>query len=576
MALAMVLLLVLLMGSMAAAAAMISSSSWVMSNYKDRQGTLAAVADAGVEEGRARVNGNIALYPNSGYTTLENGVTVTDASGNTIPGVRRWTYVGPIGMTTGQYGVFGSVVSVAEAGNGDRVIRRLEIIQESFAKYGYFTNFEGNIVFGVGDQLFGPVHSNDTIEVHSTGATFHGPVTSARIIVNPGNGDFRAGYTENVLPIAFPTTAAFANLRTLAAGGNTAFIADSTTGTAGQAAMRFEFINIDLNADGDAMDADEGFMRVYRHPGSPPNVHWVTGDTLANMSVSGNCGDYHGADFVPNIDHPFGGHNWQSAMNSATRRCFPGGDDRIWDGVFVAGPDLAGGSYIAWPGTPLPSNPALNARADKNYLFPLSRAFNPNFKGVVFVNGKVAISGTLRGRITLAATKGIIVIDDVKYATDPSTQQCKDILGLFSGTDVTMADNAINPSARMYASSSGAVYRTYDDTPEEYLHAVVLALDNFLAENHNQGSQTAQPCGSSSAGRGCLYLSGGVIQANRGAVGTAAGYGYVKRYAYDPCAFSDPPPYFPTTGRFARSRLLEIDPTGFDIAALFDFLTPDS
>ncbi|MGH7471763.1 MAG: hypothetical protein ACRENP_27750, partial [Longimicrobiales bacterium] len=339
---------------------------------------------------------------------------------------------------------------------------------------------------------------------------------------------------------------------------------------------RFEFINIDLNADGDATDNDEGFMRVYRHAGTPPNVHWVTGDTLNNMAVSGNCGDFHGADFVPNIDHPFGGHDWRVAMDAATRRCFPGGDDRIWDGVFIPGPDLAGGRYVLWPGTPLPSNPALNARTDKLYLFPVTRALNPNFKGVIFVNGKIAISGTLRGRITLAATKGIIIIDDLRYASDPSTQQCKDILGLFSGVDVTIADNAINPSARMYPSASGAVYRTYDDTPEEYLHAVVLALDNFLAENHNTGSTSAQACGASAAGRGCLYLAGGVIQANRGAVGTAGGFGYVKRYSYDPCAFSDPPPYFPTTGHFARSRLLEIDPTGFDISALFDFLTPDS
>lgn len=567
MALAMVLLLVLLMGSIAAAAATISSNSWVMTQYKERQGTLSAVADAGVEEGRARVNGDRTIYPESLFTTLENGVRVTNAAGDTIRGVRRWTYVGPIGMTTGQYGVFGSVVSVAQADNGDRVVRRLEIIQESFAKYGYFTNNEGNIVFGVGDQLFGPVHSNDTITVHSTGATFHGHVTTAGIVVGIPFGDFRAGYTDSALVIPFPVTADLTRLRGYATTGSMAFTADSTTGTVGQAALRFEFMNIDLNLDGDAIDLDEGFMRVYRATGSPPNVHWVTGDTLANMANSRNCGDYHGTDFVAAINHPFGGQTWQQALDHATRRCFPGGDDRIWDGVFTATDAL--GAYVAWGGA---VDPRLASRADKNYLHPITRALNPNFKGVIFVNGKVAISGTVRGRVTLAATKGIIVIDDVRYATDPATQTCKDVLGLFSGLDVTVADNAINPPVQY----SGGTYRTYDDTPEEYLHAVVLALDNFLAENHNTGSQTAQPCGAGSAGRGCLYLSGGIIQANRGAVGTAAGYGYVKRYAYDPCAFTDPPPYFPTTGHFARSRLLEIDPTGFSITALFDLLTPDS
>ena len=518
----------------------------------------------------ARVNGDRQLYPDSNWTVLENGVRVTNAAGDTIRAVRRWTYVGPIGMTTGQYGVFGSVVSVAQADNGDQVIRRLEIIQESFSKYAYFTNNEGTVVFGVGDQLFGPVHSNDTITIHSTGATFHGSVTTAGVVVDSTYGDFRAGFTEHALRIPMPRTTDLGRLRTLATAGSMRFIADSTTGTAGQAALRFEFMNVDLNSDGDATDADEGFMRVYRST----NMHWVTGDTLNNMANSRNCGDYHGSpatDFRSAAEHPFGGQTWQQSLDHATRRCFLGGDDRIWDGVFVAGPDAMGGSYVAWGGTVDPRLVTLG-RPDRNYLHPVTRALNANFKGVIFVDGKVAISGTLRGRITLAATREIIIVNDMRYSVDPSTQQCKDILGLFAGRDVVIADNAINPPVRY----NGGSYRTYDDSPEEYLHGVVLALDNFLAEAHNTGSQTAQPCETSSAGRGCLYLTGGVIQANRGAVGTAGGFGYVKRYSYDPCAFSDPPPYFPTTGRFARSRLLEIDPTGFTIANLFDLLTPDS
>ena len=127
-------------------------------------------------------------------------------------------------------------------------------VEESFAKYGYFTNFEGNIVFGVGDQLFGPVHSNDTITVHSTGATFHGMVTTAGIVVDPGYGDFRVGYEDSGRAIPFPATADLNKLKGYAQTGSMAFTADSTTGTAGQAALRFEFMNIDLNGDGDTGD----------------------------------------------------------------------------------------------------------------------------------------------------------------------------------------------------------------------------------------------------------------------------------------------------------------------------------
>jgi hypothetical protein len=52
------------------------------------------------------------------------------------------------------------------------------------------------------------------------------------------------------------------------------------------------------------------------------------------------------------------------------------------------------------------------------------------------------------------------------------------------------------------------------------------------------------------------------------------GAGNVKRYAYDQCAATDPPPYFPTTGIFARWRFYEVNPVAFDVTALYQSLTP--
>jgi hypothetical protein len=213
----------------------------------------------------------------------------------------------------------------------------------------------------------------------------------------------------------------------------------------------------------------------------------------------------------------------------------------------------------------------LAARADRQYLFPLSRALNPNLRGVIHVTGKVVISGELRGRITLAATDNIIIGDDLRYSVDPAMLACTDILGLFSGTDVIIAENGLNTPSQ--PTLAGA-YFTWDDTSDEFLHSVVLALDNFTVMNHAQGSINAEPCLGTNWGRGCLFLSGGVIQNTRGPVGTGGGTGYLKRYTYDPCAATDPPPYFPTTGRFARTRVFEVDPTGFDIDAYFTSLIP--
>ena len=43
-------------------------------------------------------------------------------------------------------------------------------------------------------------------------------------------------------------------------------------------------------------------------------------------------------------------------------------------------------------------------------------------------------------------------------------------------------------------------------------------------------------------------------------MGQTNGYGYIKRYSYDRCAVVNPPPYFPTTGRFQDNRYYELDP----------------
>ena len=50
---------------------------------------------------------------------------------------------------------------------------------------------------------------------------------------------------------------------------------------------------------------------------------------------------------------------------------------------------------------------------------------------------------------------------------------------------------------------------------------------------------------------------------------SGGGSGYAKRYQYDPCGATDPPPYYPTTGVFVKNRYYEMDPTRFSVAAWF-------
>jgi hypothetical protein len=563
-----VMLVTLVVAVLVTGAAIVGSTHMISNRYYDRQDQLDAVSLAGLELGRATVNGDPSIYPDSSYVVLENGVSVDGADGNPIPGVRRWVYAGPTGSLSGQYGVFGSIVSVTRDNGGGVAIRRSQVFQESFAKYAYFTDIEPSYIsFGGGDQLWGPVHTNSDLKIYSSGATFHDDVTTAEEVVGEQYGTFDRGYTEHVARIEMPQTTELTFLEAQAAAGGTSFSTSSPAGT-GEAYMRIEFIAIDLDGDGSANGENEGFFRVYRST----DQRWVSGDVpTSGMRYSRQCGHYHpDGTWISAADHPSTGpDSYVASLTNVRRRCFLGGADSIWGG-FVANDPY--GEWVQRPGTP---DTLLSGRADAQYLHPLSRSMNPDFKGVIHVDGNVVISGVVRGRVTLASTDEIIIGDDVTYVSDPGLGTCADILGLFSGTDVIVADNTLNTPQDP---GPGNNRYTYDDTKDEFINGVVLALDQFTVEDYASGSDRHESCESTQHGRGCLYLTGGIIQNTRGAVGTinnsnGRGTGYLKRYAYDPCGATSPPPYFPTTGHFVRGQRYWVDPAGFDVDDYYELLT---
>jgi Tfp pilus assembly protein PilX len=569
-ALMIVLLIALFVSSVAIAAAMLTMNSSLIRRASTQESVLNDAAQAAVEEGRSIINGDKTKYPDDGYNTLVAGGTVLDASGAAIPGLTRSIYVGPTGITSGQYGVFGSVVAVVQDASGNKVVRREEINQESFAKYAYFTNIEGDIVFGGGDQIFGPVHSNDDIEIYNTGAKFWDEVRTGGKIIGAGYGTFVKGFDQYVAKIPLPTTADLTKLKTQAQQGNMAFTS-TTSGAAGEATTRIEFVAVDLDGDGSVTGPDEGFIRVYQS--SDPT--WVVAGPQSTIHNTYNCGDINSSKhstysngFYPAYKHSTSGsHDRDDAMTDATSRCYLGGDPVLTGGFQATTPSpYPSGKWLKWPGTVDPKVTAARPD-DAAYLWPITRALNPNFKGVIYVDGKVAISGVVRGRVTLASTSSIIIADDVRQATDPGAGVCDDILGLFAQQDVIVSDNMINSPVKVGSSS----YKTMDPDGDrnEFIHAVVLALDNFTVEDYDQGPTNAEKCESTNWGRGCLYLTGGIIQKTRGAVGLVDGHGYVKRYTYNTCALSEPPPYFPTTGHFVKNRIYELDPTNFDVAAWY-------
>jgi len=608
--------------AIAIAAVMMTLNANLIGKNSERAAAVDAAALSGLEEARSRLNTTRALYPSTGYTTIENDVAVKTAGNVVIPKVTRSTYVGPSGIASGQYGVVGSIISVARDSFGNKVVRRLEVNQESFSKFAYFTDFEtdtsgSTIVFGGGDQIRGPVHSNDLIRINGSptpAATFFDQVSTANSTINnQSNAVFGKPPLLGVARIPMPTVADLNKLDSMATIGSTRFTG-TTAGEAGEARTRVKFLTIDLGSPYGV----QGFFMVYQ-AGTvttiiPPEKYvsarlpLTTSSQGSYLERSPNCGDFGtGNRFMPAYYHDTttqaihlhvaGTTNANKIArrdSSLTRgnssRCFLGGDSVLTIPAIATGananwlttghPD--GGAWVQAPGG-IQANlaalgPVITNRPDAGYLFPLNRQWNTSFKGVIYVAGKVIVDGVIHGRVTVAASGNIIFGDDITYFQG-QTRDCAtgDIAGYFSGQSLLVSNNTMNApqtlnnNGSLNTSPSGT-FRSYVTNTDETIHGFFLTLKTFGAEDNDEGASNVERCligGSFNAGRGCLVTFGGIIQSRRGAVGLTSGEGYIKRYQYDACGATDPPPYYPTTGVFIKNRFYELDPTRFNVAGWY-------
>ena len=608
--------------AIAIAAVMMTLNATLVGKYAERASGVDAAALSGLEEARSRLNTTRSLYPATGFTTIENNAPVKNASNAAIPKLTRSTYVGPSGIASGQYGVVGSIISMARDSFGNKVVRRLEVNQESFSKFAYFTNYEtdttgSNVVFASGDQIRGPVHSNDQIRIGSSptpAVTFFDQVTTANgTINNQSNASFGKPPLLSVARIPMPTVADLNKLDSMATIGGTRF-AGSTAGDAGEARTRVKFLTIDLGSPYGV----QGFFMVYQAGTTTtviPPERYVSATLPTTTSTAGsylerspNCGDFAtGGRFMPAYYHDttaIAVHLHVAGTTDANKkarrdsslvkgnnsRCFLGGDSVLTKPAIFTGGNAAwlttghpdGGAWVQAPGGIQASLAALGAvitnRPDAAYLFPLSRQWNTNFKGVVFVGGKVIVDGVIHGRVTVAATENILFGDDITYFQGLN-RDCAtgDIAGYFSGQSLLVSNNTMNAPQTLgtdgsHASSPSGTYRSYVTNTDETIHGFFLTLRTYGAEENNLGASNVERCfigGTFNAGRGCLVTFGGIIQERRGAVGLTSGQGYIKRYQYDVCGATDPPPYYPTTGIFIKNRFYELDPTRFSVAGWY-------
>mgnify|MGYP001206670972 CR=1 FL=1 len=611
--------------TLALALGTMAMSNHLIQGASEKAMTVDDVALSGLEVARARLNAKLDSVPSVGYATIEDGVMVS-VGGRAIT---RSTWVARLGNSDsltegGEYGVQAEVISRSVDAGGNAAVRRALMYQQSFARYAYFSdiglNSNGSILwFANGWTAQGPLHSNDSLYIWNGSypqAIFRDEVTTAKGIENKSKGWFlKPPPREGVARIELPSTAELNQLKAIANRAGYVFTPTFETGDTATVTMRIEFVAIDVNGDGDNTDEDEGFFRVYQMDASMPNGNgWAMGRVPApptsgvpvhngaggvtrdSVLYSPNCGVTTTVGGVMRTPTTFadigiaGGSNYrnrmrpkQDAFDHANARCFLGGDPRLTPtGVFQ--PNDPAGAWLPRTSGTIPGSIA--GRADANYLWPLAPIYNPDFRGVMFVEGRVGISGTVRGRLTLASRDNMVVLHELRQAVDPSTTNgmCRpedDIVGLLSGRHVLWADNMLQtPLQRRDNSSNGSNWAARKDfdpaaaRPDMAVHAVILALGSIGTERPSPPSGTAA---SAFVNRGTIRQVGGRIQDRAGQGGTISSgflHGYLSDITFNKCALRFPPPYFPTTGHWARGQFFEIDPTRFSPSTWFGTTAP--
>ncbi len=627
-ALILTLLISVAIAAMAIGAVMLASGAQTSTHFTAREASLQAAADGGLEIIRDSLNRGVfdSLVPDSGFTIIANAVPVYDALGTPVPRVTQSLYVGRTGgrtggaATAGQYGSnFASAISIISDQRGAVAARRLLLTQDSWAKYAIaVNNWSSSSYYGCAESISGPVHSNTTIRLQpgcsSPKTAFAGPVSVVNSISNQSSGDFLAGVQVGASPIPWPTPARINLMRQYAQDADAAaptgdYDLVSRTLGAKNAGLRIEFLVIDVNGDG-VIDENEGFMRVWVPANSSDSVlAYATGRKWPTVPVgvaaggdpnviSRNCGAVTQIDatgptqfftasaiFTQTTGTTANKRDAvRAALQSGTRRCYLGGDPHLFastggvntpDSLLTTTP--GGDADLGWwrkRRSGALSAVASARPADAAYLIPLGA--NPEFKGVVFVQGDVAISGRLRGRVTVFATGNIILADDILYQNSPGTR-CEtdgDMLGLVATKDAVIEDNNLQTPFNV----SDVLYGGFDDTNDANYNAFIMATGSGGTTDGNwygewvappwtvpslswsgDASAVAMHCGE--APNGCVRVTGGIAE-GRIDNGTYIShrFGWGEAHTYDPCGAVNPPPYFPTTGRFSASRYYELDP----------------
>lgn len=326
-----VLVLTSAMAALAAAAVVMTSGGNLIVKYHLRERDLRYGAAAALQWGISYVNNDPFALPESGYTQIALNATLTGADGAVVPHVVYDLYAGPTGAASRAHGRFATIVAIAKDTSTSRqFIRWVQLNQTNFAQYAYFSESENGICRGSNFRATGWFYTADNfcIQDGSTPALTADFMDSAwfgGVLSVSGSGSFSGsppslnadtfykGYKQNQKIISLPSTAKLGQLFTIAATGGTSFQSPNAAADSTDTILksRIEFVAYNANADGDSIDANEGYLRYYQVDPATRSLG-LTGatqsqkDSLAGAYLRGgitrlydqhNCGDWH---WVPN------------------------------------------------------------------------------------------------------------------------------------------------------------------------------------------------------------------------------------------------------------------------------------
>jgi len=428
------------------------------------------------------------------------------------------------------------IVKLRVTGKSGATTRSLvaSVKSDGFSNYLYWTDFESSdptfnsgctsayvidqrsgssycqqVTFAPNDELFGPVRSNDTINI--CGSTFHSTVQSPQPVTHNcdsriyGSGNMNGSYDLGSPTIA-PTLTPPTTIQTMLDQ-----VDPTKTDTPG--CLYTGPTKITFNSG--------GTVTVVSPQTIATNVVQATlaASTPANCGAVSGLRSTSGSTFTPTAG------TVMYVQNPPARRSGSTQDPNYWYSSNAAAPSCSSGS--ASTGGNGVGFPYAGEKAPSYTYGTRPTTTIPAYSCQA---GDLFVKGTVSKSLTVAAENFAYVTGDLTYA---SPRQASTVLGLI-GEEAVWVWNPVD-SSRNLIKSSGVPITGVD----REIDAALLSNDGqFGVQNYDQGNN-----------RGTLTVVGSIAQKYRGAVAVASSgsySGYAKSYKYDSSLASFTPPAFPT------------------------------